>query len=414
MPEPARAGRSPRSTTCPRVSVDGVVMLANELLDNLPFGIAEWDGARLARSPRRVRRRPLREVLVPMRPTRRAPVVGRRAGHARADPAWHRRTWFARVRRDRAPRHRRRRSTTWPKPPSSRARPLAAHVSRRTNAGARPVDAPGTQDITADVVLEQLVTRPRRFSTSTTARRPTGCASLGIEELVDGGRRAWDEAPRAATSKHSPAAAASTKAAALTDPAGLGAHRVVAAVLDRRGFGDSNSMTETRSRHCSRKAVPSRRRRNSRRTRSIVDSSVYDDAERDWQGFWAAAGARARLAHGVGHDPRLGSAVREVVRRGHAQRLRELPRPPCRTPATATRSRSTGRASPATRAPSPTASCSTRRAASRTCCASSACRRATGSRSTWGWCPRRSRRCSRARASARRTPSCSAASPRSR
>ena len=45
----------------------------------------------------------------------------------------------------------------------------------------------------------------------------------------------------------------------------------------------------------------------------------------------------------------MGPAVREVVRRRHAQRLLELPRPPRRRPATATRSRSTGRASRATR-----------------------------------------------------------------
>ena len=97
------------------------------------------------------------------------------------------------------------------------------------------------------------------------------------------------------------------------------------------------------------------------RTRWSPTPSVYDDAERDWQGFWAHAGARARLAPRVGHDPRLGAAVREVVRRRQAERLGELPRPPRRTPATATRSRSTGRASPATAARSPTRSCSTRR-----------------------------------------------------
>ena len=50
----------------------------------------------------------------------------------------------------------------------------------------------------------------------------------------------------------------------------------------------------------------------------------------------------------------------------------------------------------------------------RTCCASSVSSRATGSRSTWAWCPRPWPRCSPARASAPRTRSCSAASPRSR
>ena len=42
----------------------------------------------------------------------------------------------------------------------------------------------------------------------------------------------------------------------------------------------------------------------------------------------------------------------------------------------------------------------------------SASPRATASRSTWAWCPSCRPRCSRARASARRTRSCSAASPR--
>ena len=47
-------------------------------------------------------------------------------------------------------------------------------------------------------------------------------------------------------------------------------------------------------------------------------------------GLLGHAGARARLDAGVGDDPRLGSAVREVVRRRQAQRLVQLPRPPRR------------------------------------------------------------------------------------
>ena len=42
------------------------------------------------------------------------------------------------------------------------------------------------------------------------------------------------------------------------------------------------------------------------------------------------AGARARLDRGVAHDPRVGPAVREVVRRRQAQRRVQLPRPPRR------------------------------------------------------------------------------------
>ena len=97
--------------------------------------------------------------------------------------------------------------------------------------GGDPLDAPGTQDITADVVREQLArrrARRRASRSSTTERRPTGCADLGIDELVAAGRqRVGGTARPAATSTRSPGAAASAKAAALTDPAGLGAHRVV-------------------------------------------------------------------------------------------------------------------------------------------------------------------------------------------
>ena len=62
----------------------------------------------------------------------------------------------------------------------------------------------------------------------------------------------------------------------------------------------------------------------------VTATDLYDEAERDWQGFWARPGARARLGAGVDADPRLGSAVREVVRRRPPQRLLQLPRPPRR------------------------------------------------------------------------------------
>ena len=98
-------------------------------------------------------------------------------------------------------------------------------------------------------------------------------------------------------------------------------------------------------------------------------------------------GARARLVRGVAHDPRVGPAVREVVRRRQAQRRVQLPRPPRRG-----RPRRPGRVPLGRRArrharASRIASCSTSRAASPTCSSRSASRRATGSRSTWAWCP---------------------------
>ena len=105
-------------------------------------------------------------------------------------------------------------------------------------------------------------------------------------------------------------------------------------------------------------------------------------------GLLGHAGARARLDRGVAHDPRVGPAVREVVRRRQAQRRVQLPRPPRRS-----RSRRPGRVPLGRRARRharrhlPRAARRDvprrQRAASR-----SASRRATASRSTWAWCPR--------------------------
>ena len=103
------------------------------------------------------------------------------------------------------------------------------------------------------------------------------------------------------------------------------------------------------------------------RKQSLVTGTyLYDDAERDYQGFWAQPGARPRLGAGVDDDLRVGAAVRQVVRRRPAQRLATTASTATSPPATATRSRSTGRASPATPARSPTPSCSTRCSASPT------------------------------------------------
>ena len=114
----------------------------------------------------------------------------------------------------------------------------------------------------------------------------------------------------------------------------------------------------------------------------------------------------------VGHDPRVGPAVREVVRRRQAQRRRTTASTATSRPATATRSRTTGRASPATPAPSPTPSCSTTSCRARQRAArSSASRRATGSAIYLGMVPELADRDARVRPHRRRrTRSCSAAS----
>ena len=74
------------------------------------------------------------------------------------------------------------------------------------------------------------------------------------------------------------------------------------------------------------------------------------------RGVLGPARARAdRLVRGLPHDPRVGSAVRQVVRRRQAEHRLQLHRPARRARASATRSPTTGSASPATRGRSPIA-----------------------------------------------------------
>ena len=62
----------------------------------------------------------------------------------------------------------------------------------------------------------------------------------------------------------------------------------------------------------------------------VTGTYLYDEAAADDEGFWARQAADLSLVEAVGHDPRLGAAVRQVVRRRRAQRVVQLPRPPRR------------------------------------------------------------------------------------
>ena len=100
-----------------------------------------------------------------------------------------------------------------------------------------------------------------------------------------------------------------------------------------------------------------------RKTALDTDASVYDDAERDWQGFWAAQALALDWTHGVAHDPRVGPARSPSGSSAASSTSRTTASTATSRRATATRSRSTGKASPATRERSPTAICSKRRVA---------------------------------------------------
>ncbi len=208
----------------PALSARGAVVIANELLDNLPVGIAQWDGERWS-EVRVGRREPegFEEVLVPADVDLGVPdaslAPGSRVPIPRALNDWWRAcegivqhgfvlivdyaTTMAEIG-----------SRPW-------LRTYRAHAG-----GVDPLEAPGEQDITADVVLEQL-DAASPFPCVSTRRQREWLGALGIDELVAEGRRAWDEGAGRGDLEALAGRSRVTEAAALTDPGGLGAHYVV-------------------------------------------------------------------------------------------------------------------------------------------------------------------------------------------
>lgn len=203
------------------------IVVANELLDNLPFGLAErgsdgWQEVRVG-----VDGPSLVEVLVPMGPDdaalldRRAPdaPAGARVPVQRAAAAWvHDAIALAGpggrvVALDYA-------ATT----ADLAARPWTEWVRtyRRHERGGRPLDGLGEQDITCEVAVDQLGVAPTSDQSQADWLR-----AHGLDELVAEGRRIWQE--RAATGDLAAVRARSRvgEADALTDPTGLGAFRVL-------------------------------------------------------------------------------------------------------------------------------------------------------------------------------------------
>lgn len=214
----------------PATAFTGVV-LANELLDNLPFDLAErtdagWDEIRVASTdggafaPVRV---PANEELlawldgVDVQPGTRVPVQ-------REVDAWLGRCAAAL-----------RRGVLVVIDYTVPVADLPARADgwlrtyREHGRGEDPLTAPGTQDITADVLLEPLRRAARRvgFTLAEERAQAEWLRGVGIDDLVAEGRAAWE----AGASRGDLAALAgrsrTTEAAALTDPAGLGAHTVV-------------------------------------------------------------------------------------------------------------------------------------------------------------------------------------------
>jgi SAM-dependent MidA family methyltransferase len=213
----------------PAVALDGVV-LANELLDNLPFALAEHDGTRW----HEVRvGADLQPVLVPLAERDHAAVAvfgavppGARVPIPRELP-----DWFAQARRT----LRRGRALL-----VDYATPAAELVARgdgwlRTyrdhRRGHDPFADPGGHDITADVVLEHVAVAAAAagFGPSRTRAQATWLRDLGIDELVAEGDAIWQARAAIGDLVALEARSRAAQAATLTDvssPGSLGSFTV--------------------------------------------------------------------------------------------------------------------------------------------------------------------------------------------
>ena len=231
------AGARPDDEDAPPASVDGpivvslgdlprvpgpCVVLANELLDNLPFGLLERTADGLGRGARRRRRRRPRRG-----PRARADRPGRR--RRRSGPGCPARTRPRRGCSDAVGARRRRRSRRGlrlrRRPPPTLAAPAVAGVGAHLPAArARRPPARGTS---------ARRTSPAR-SPSTSCRRPARdrtqadwLRAHGIDELVEEGRRTWQRAGRHRRPGGDAGAQPGHRGGGPPRPAGLGAFRVL-------------------------------------------------------------------------------------------------------------------------------------------------------------------------------------------
>lgn len=237
VPSPA-AGTGPLVCSLPDLPaepVDGVV-IANELLDNLPFRLfrrghrsasdptERWEEVRVAPETGR-----LVELCVPAadedaarldvlapdaRPGARVPLQERAADWLRSALAVLRSGSVLVV--DYA------RATT----AEMAERPVDDWIRtyRDHDRGVGPLDAVGDQDITVDVAIDQLVAVAEPVADRSQA---DWLRAHGIQGLVEEGRRTWDERAGIGDLEALRARSRSVEAEALCDPTGLGAFRVL-------------------------------------------------------------------------------------------------------------------------------------------------------------------------------------------
>jgi SAM-dependent MidA family methyltransferase len=100
---------------------------------------------------------------------------------------------------------------------------------REHQRGDSPLVAPGEQDITADIPLEYLVhaASGAGFTLERECMQAEWLRELGVDELVADARAQWDARAHVGDLEAVRHRSRVTEAAALLDPSGLGAHRVL-------------------------------------------------------------------------------------------------------------------------------------------------------------------------------------------
>ncbi|MFO7591824.1 MAG: SAM-dependent methyltransferase [Acidimicrobiia bacterium] len=107
---------------------------------------------------------------------------------------------------------------------------------RRHERGGDPLESPGSQDLTCDVPLGYLRSVLARvgFEVESVTTQAQWLVGLGVGELVEEGRALWEERAHLGDLQAIAGRSRVTEAAALTDPAGLGGHQVITATRRRK------------------------------------------------------------------------------------------------------------------------------------------------------------------------------------
>ena len=385
-------------------------IIANELLDNLPFRLAVLDGGwREAFVDGRPRRSLRRDAVGTVRPGARRAACHR----ARSAPAPRSRMRAAAfvddarrlLRSGTLVVHRLRGAAHRPSSPAARGASGCARTGRTSAAATTsPTRAPRTSP-----PMWRSTSSP---SPTRSGRRRSCCSCRGSTNWSPKGQRDWDRARRATRPRGDADAqpgrarrrrcSIPTGSAASPSPSG-GApdaaqppdRRTVAIATEAPPLGTSRDAIyhrrhgrSTDGQHDTIDALMAENRRfppseEFKDEALVVGHVPVRRGGAGRRGLLGAAGrGPGRLVRAVAHDPRLAAARSPSGSSAASSTCRTTASTGTSPPATATRSRSTGRASPATPARSPTPSCSTRCHASPTCSSRSASARATGSTST--------------------------------